>query len=94
MSNDDTTEDKPLGKTDSELNRTLERLAVAVETQNAILFEFMRRWDYFQHEPDELLQQSDSSTPEALATAIRDAEFELGYRDIHGRVDPDEREDR
>ena len=77
-----------------DLNRTLERLAVAVETQNAILFEFMRRWDYFQHEPDELLQQSDSSTPEALATAIRDAEFELGYRDIHGRVDPDEREDR
>ncbi|WP_318569427.1 hypothetical protein [Salinigranum marinum] len=76
------------------MNRTLERLAVAVETQNAILFEFMRRWDYFQHEPDELLQQSESSTPEALATAIQDAEFELGYRDIHGRVDPDDREDR
>jgi hypothetical protein len=32
------------------LNRTLERLAVAVEQQNAILFEFLRRWEYQQHE--------------------------------------------
>jgi hypothetical protein len=76
------------------LERTLERLAVAVETQNAILFEFMRRWNYYQFEPPELRYDRDAQTPDSIETWVRDAEFLLGYVDMHGnRVDVDDRGD-
>jgi hypothetical protein len=92
MSNKDDPENKTLGT--DELNRTLERLAVALEQQNAILFTLMQQWEYYQHEPPELLYESDSQTAESLASWVRDAESELGYRDMHGRVDFEDREDQ
>ncbi|MDG5775943.1 hypothetical protein VB773_14145 [Haloarculaceae archaeon H-GB2-1] len=74
----------------------LERIADAVETQNALLLEHIRTTEFVGLDPEERYSDRgpDPRTTGQIDPYVRDAEAALGYRSLHGRVRDVEKQDQ
>jgi hypothetical protein len=81
---------------DDRLADALERIADAVETQNALLLEHIRTTEYVGLDPEERYSDRgpDPRNVEQIEPWVRDAEAELGYRSLHSRIRDVEKQDQ